>query len=331
MDRDELEERVRRRPGEGGFRRGQQIDDTPAGAGYVPFEPEPEDALAVRPDEAERGQPHLIVDAEDETDQIQPAPAPREPAYVPPPPPAAAEPAYEQPEYEEPEYEEPAGDYDDRAYGEPEDAYAYPYAAADERRGGGGGGNALPIIGFVVLCVLALAVGAVLAGLIGGEDQVGQATPTPSASSAPATDQPTTEPTAVPSETSAPATPEPTDGPVTFADGAVYEVQPCGTYEFTSDLSGCKVDGSTRDNGNVWILVVFDKARGSDDLTLLLRSEGETLNQQQTTLGSIVDCSSTCRGLIWGAVYRDLLPGQYELVLRRNGEFADTATFTVGG
>jgi hypothetical protein len=324
MDRDELEERVRRRPGEGGFRRGQQIDDAPASAGYVPYQPEPEDALAVRPDGTEPGvygQPP--ASAVDETDEIEPAPAWAGAAAAEPPP-APAPPVDDEPD------RDAVDDYDDRAYGEPEDAYAYPYAAA-EQGGGGRGGNSLPIIGFVVLCVLALAVGAVLAGLLGGEEQVGQATPTPAASSAPATEQPTEAPSSAPSESSAAATPEPTDGPVTFADGAVYEVQPCGSYEFTPNLSGCQVDGSQRDNGNVWILVIFDNARGNDDVTLQLRSQGETLDSQDKTLGDVVNCGNSCRGLIWGAVYRDLQPGQYELLLRRNGDFADRASFTVGG
>ena len=211
MDRDELEERVRRRPGEGGFRRGQQIDETPASAGYVPYEPEPEDALAVRPEGTEPGvyAPPPSAAAE-ETDEIEPAPVWAAAPAAPPPPVAPVD--------DEP-YLDAADDYDDQAYGEPEDAYAYPYAAAEDG-GGSRGGNALPIVGFVVLCVLALAVGAVLAGLFGGEEQVGQATPTPLASSAPATEQPTEAPSIAPSGSSAEATPEPTDGPVTFADGA---------------------------------------------------------------------------------------------------------------
>ncbi len=331
MDRDELEDRVRRRPGEGGFRRGQQVDETPASAGYVPYEPEPEDALAVRPDggEPDAYGPPSSPTAE-ETDEIEAAPVWASTAAAPPPAPRPDERAYQPPVGDEP-HPDAVDDYDDRAYGEPGDAYAYPYAGGEDG-GGRGTNNSLAVIGFVVLCVLALAVGAVLAGLLGGEEQVGQATPTPVTSGAPATEQPTEAPSSsAPSETGAEATPEPTDGPVTFADGAVYEVQPCGSYEFTADLSGCKVDGSQRDNGNVWILVIFDKARGTDDVTLQLRSQGETLDSQAKALGDVVNCGDTCRGLIWGAVYRDLQPGQYELLLRRNGDFADRASFTVGG
>ena len=47
---------------------------------------------------------------------------------------------------------------DEAPYGAPEDAYPYPYPAEDG--GGRGGPGALPIIGFILLGVLALGVGA---------------------------------------------------------------------------------------------------------------------------------------------------------------------------
>src|SRR5688500_16319548 len=65
MDRDELEQRIRtRRPGEGGLRRGTQLDEeerTARAGGYVPFVPEPEDSMAVR-EEEEPLQPAANVD-----------------------------------------------------------------------------------------------------------------------------------------------------------------------------------------------------------------------------------------------------------------------------
>jgi hypothetical protein len=344
LDRDELEERVRRRPGEGPFRRGSNPDDAAGRVGYVPFEPEPEDALAVRPEGGTAptfGGPLPDVAEEEETRRVERPRARAEESeadarrYAAPAAPAApvAALAGESPEapYAEAGSDEPYEPYeadDDRPYGEPEDAYAYPYRPEEPRRGGGG---ALPIVGFVVLCVLALAVGAVLAGLIGGDNGVASVTPTPGAASVAPTTEPTTEPTPGPSQSADAASPEPTDGPVAFADGALYEVQPCGTYEFKRDLSGCVVDGSTRNSGDVWILVVFSHAVGSDQITLSLRQNDSTIDQQDTQLGSIVNCANRCNGLIWGAVYRDLDPGDYELVLRRNGDFADRATFTVSG
>ncbi|HSM37789.1 MAG TPA: hypothetical protein VK838_00515 [Candidatus Limnocylindrales bacterium] len=332
---------MRRRPGEGPFRRGSQIDASPEQAGYVPFQPEPEDALAVRPEgeSAVYGGPELTDP--DSTRPVTP-PQPREaPPQAPPAvaraPETSADPgrwpepaAPPSPPATEDSFDPYAADAaDDRPYGEPEDAYAYPYLPPEER-GGGGGGGALPIIGFLVLSVLALAVGAVLAGLLGGDNGVGQQSPSPSVASTAPSVAPTQEPTPEPSEPDASATEEPQDGPVAFPDGALYEVQPCGSYDYKRDLSGCVVDGSTRDDGNVWILVVFNKGKGADNLVLELRSGGETLDRQEKELGSVVNCD-TCSGLIWGAIYRDLLPGDYQLVLRRNGDFADRATFTVGG
>jgi hypothetical protein len=378
LDREELEERIRRRPGENAFRRGGAPDG--AGAGYLPFQPEPEDALAARADEGE-GQPRIdnlpperdITRPIDQpvsrewSRQAEPESEPQWPAQdseveqepaapsVPPPvvsPPAEMEPdpedaapqgserPYEPPAYEdegvvgsEPPY--PPEAYDDVAYGRPEDAYAYPYASGDQR---GGGGNALPIIGFVVLCVLALAVGAVLAGLLGGEEPTGQATPSPSAevSQAPS-EQPSGAASAAPSQSGAEGTPQPSDGPVTFPDGALLTIQPCGSGDYEEGAVGrpeenaCQVDGSSVSDGQVWAIVVFNGANGSDLIRVRLLSDGQVQNEQEVTLSSVVSCGDDCNGLIYGAHYVELLPGSYEVELSRNGEFADRATFVVEG
>jgi hypothetical protein len=343
MDRDELEERIRgRRPGEG-FRRGSAPDEAfpeegSRSGGYVPFQPEPEDALAAR-EAAE--QPTRRVDrfgdepsrpARDSEPESRAAPPP---PVVPPP----DEPRYDEPRYQEP-YAEPQPEprqaaydeqpyFDDEPYGAPEDAYAYPYP--DDRRDGGS--SALPIIGFAALCVLALAVGAVLAGLFTGEDQVGIPSPTPTAQATQeATPAPSVEATPAPSGSAAPATPEPTDGPVAFPDGARYELHVCGTDEYTPSLDGCVVDGSTND-GDAWVLVVFEDGVGSDQLELELRSGGDPVLPQpeRKLLGDVVSCGQTCDGLIYGLVLRGLDPGDYEVTMRRDGSFADRATFTVAG
>jgi hypothetical protein len=307
MDRDELEERVRqRRPGEAAFRRGSELQATGA---YEQFTPEPEDALAVRDPDAAGDEPPHVDHTAASFDERRPGQAS--------PPPVAGEPPAEP----EADAWQAPGDWDD---GEP--PYPYPYAGAeDDRRDP----SALPLIGFAALAIMALAVGVILAGVFAGPKGVAEATPTPSPTS---TAQPTASPTDTPLESVAPsadATPEPTDGPVTFGDGAKLTVEPCGTYEFKSNLSGCLVDGSTRDSGTLWVLAVFDKARGTDSLTILLQSGSQTLDRQDRVLGDAVDCPTTCRGLIWAAIYRDLLPGDYQLVLRRNGDFADSATFVV--
>jgi hypothetical protein len=311
MDRQELDNRIRqRRPGEGRVRRGTPLGDAGTSApAYLPFEPAPEDVRAMR-------EPTEPVGRVDNTapgfDRVPPAA---------PPPPIDDEAArYDAGQ----EQWEPAADADE-GYPEPDDADPYGYETAGEARRGGSG--MLPVIGFVVLAILALAVGAGLAGIL-GSGGVAEASPTPTAGqSVPASSAPSVEPTSSGAESS--STPEPTDGPVTFPDGAEITVQPCATKDMNFD--GCLVDGSTISQRTMWVWIGFKKAAGSDTFTLDLMSEGQTVDQQEQELGSVVTCPGTCSGYLIGAVYRDLDPGAYELIVRRNGDFADSATFTVKG
>jgi hypothetical protein len=328
MDRDELEERLRaRRPGDVGFRRGATPEDAAGETrpqGYVPFAPEPEDVLAAHDEEA--------VEAP-RVDHLPDEPPPAAPEPWAEPAPAAwdRQQAGEQPYAEQPYAEQPypaREPYLDEPYTDAE-PYGPPAAYAQPYRDDRGGGGALPIIGFVALCVLALGVGAVLAGLFTGPDGVADASPTPSVASVAPTVAPTVVPTVQPSGDGGSATPEPTDGPVTFADGAVISVQPCATNEMSFD--GCGVDGSSIDGDRVWVWIGFDDARGTDTFTLTLQSNGQTIDQQEKQLGSVLDCPGTCSGYLIGAAYRDLQAGDYALVVRRNGDFADRATFSVGG
>jgi hypothetical protein len=344
MDRDELEERIRsRRPDDAAFRRGAPVDDASASgdptrpAGYLPFEPEPEDMLAAR--EPEPGATARYVDnmpADFDAEPPLPPQPQAPPPYTPPPPSAYSAPtSYAAPPPVPPEPSEPSyAAADDEPYDqgepeyEPEEAYPYTYPQRrddDGRRGGG----ALPIIGFIALCAMALAVGAVLAGVFSSED-IAQTTPTPSASVSSETPQPTPIASA-PAGSETPgtsATPEPSDGPITFPDGAIITVQPCATRDMSFD--GCDVDGSVV-SGDMWVWIGFDDALGADTFVLELRSAGQTIDQQQKVLGEILDCPDRCSGYLIGAAYRDLGPGEYELVIRRNGDFADRATFTVEG
>ncbi len=352
LDRNELEERVRRRPGEG-FRRGTGGEEA-GRPGYVPYQPEPEDALAQRRrDEAARRVDKLPAEPDPEGSRpAGPAAAwvapsqraewpahDREPEATPPPPAFPyGEPTHAERGYDEPEADYSPDAYDDTPYGRPEDAYAYPYQADDRRRGGGGGGGALPIIGFVVLGVLALGVGAVLAGLLSGEPPAAEASPsaTVEASGEPS-EEASGEPSADASATAGEATPQPTDGPIAFPDGGLLTIQPCDTNAYRQEAVGrpeeaaCEVDGSTVDDGSVTAVVVFNGVSGSDTLTVQLRSNGETLNELEQVLSSVVNCGDDCNGLIFGASYQALDPGEYQLVLERNGEFADSATFAVEG
>jgi hypothetical protein len=351
MDRDELDARIRqRRPGEVVMRRGVPIADgrDTRQAGYVRFEPEPEDASAVREPDAAPPAPHVDnmpadvgwprqhVPEEAAGEPYQPQ---RETYREEVAEPEQHEPEQHEPEPYEPDQDEPEADdaagYDQQGYlepeaepyGAPEDAYPYPHLTADDRRRPRT--SALPIIGFILLCVLALGVGAALAGMLGGDPGIADASPTATlAESLAPSEEPTPEPTDSAAEQPS-ATPEPTDGPVTFPDGAVIQVQPCATQGMTFD--GCQVDGSTIDQPTMWVWIGFDDAQGTDTFVLTLRSAGQTIDQQEKLLGDVLDCPGSCSGYLIGAAYRDLEPGDYELVVRRNDDFADSATFTVEG
>jgi hypothetical protein len=324
MDRQELDARIRqRRPGDARLRRGTPVEPTDARPGYVPFEPDPQDARARR-EAAET--PARVDNTAPDFDER--GPQEPEPAYAPAP--GYDAPAYEPPAYEAPAYEEPyeapppyaaaVESPSDAGYGAPEDAY--PYWEAEEP--GRGGPGMLPILGFIGLAVLALGVGAALAGMFGGGAANATATPSPSLSAS-ASIEPSGE--ATPSEGDASPTPEPTDGPVAFPDGAEITVQPCATDEMSFD--GCIRDGSTITRQTMWVWIGFRDAAGSDTFTLELRSGDQTLDEQEKELGSVLDCPGTCTGYLIGAVYRDLDPGEYQLVVRRNDDFADSAAFTV--
>jgi hypothetical protein len=334
MDRAELEDRVRhRRPGDPATRRGRPPGDEVPPAGYVPFEPEAADANALRDEDP--GQPARYVDnTAPGFDQAAPVPptadaddhhaagaaagaaaagyAASSAPYAPPPAPAT--------------YGE--APIDDEPYAYADDAYPYAHAAEDRDRGDRGGSGALPIIGFILLGVLALGVGAVLATLLGGNGAVGEASPSPTPTTSVASVPPSTPPSEPASEPPD-STPEPTDGPVTFPDGAVITVEPCATQEMSFD--GCVVDGSTITADTMWVWIGFNDADGSDNFVLTLRSEGQTIDQQEKVLGEVVGCPGTCSGYVIGAAYRGLEPGEYELVVRRNDDFADSATFRVEG
>jgi hypothetical protein len=345
MDRQELDQKIRaRRPGERTLRRGSPPEKAAAEArstGYVPFTPEPDDARALREPDPDQPEPNADNTPADFDRPIQgttraddyPEPYQQpsgQPPYGPPPP-------YEPPSYE-PDAYGPAED--ETPYGAPEDAYPYPapsYAADDGRRRGGSS-SALPIIGFIVLCVLALGVGAVVAGMLGGNGGVGQATATPSVTESAVPSEEPTEGASGSTSGEASATPEPTDGPITFPDGALLSIQTCGSGDYDADAVGhpeqdaCEGDGSTLSGEEAWAFVVFSDASRSDNLTMTLRLGNETVNEQELVLGSVLDeCGATCNGLIYGSHYVDLPEGEYTVTLQRNGSFADSASFTVEG
>jgi hypothetical protein len=114
----------------------------------------------------------------------------------------------------------------------------------------------------------------------------------------------------------------------------VITVQACGTADMSFD--GCDVDGSTISGRLMWVWIGFDNTGATDTITLALESDGETIDQQEKVLGEVLGQCETngepvCSGYLIGAAYRGLEPGDYELVVRRNDDFADSATFRVEG
>ena len=368
LDRDELQDRIRQRRSPGDvYRRGGFAGEPPPG--YERFEPDDQDAAAVRPEAGAEGerrhdyfedrdesapapafgspQPPPDITHEPEPDRWEPRPSPRPEWDTPAPPPPAFgdttpqepspwarpsdEPAYLPPQYA-PEYED--------AYEPDDDGYAYDERwRPPERRGPSAGG--LAILGFLALGVLALLGGAVLAGVFSDGGGVANeptstplvtAAPTADASAAPISSGGTASASAQPS-----GSPGTQEGPVTFPDDAVFDVAPCATSGM--DFEGCFEDGTTTSGGAIWAWIGFSCApdsenercaAGTDTLVLELLLDGTVVNQQERVLGDVLQCPDTCNGyMIQG--YSGLAPGQYEFVLERNGEFADRAAFTIEG
>jgi hypothetical protein len=360
MDRDELQDRIRQRRAPGDpYRRGGFAGDAPAG--YERFEPDPQDAAAMRPeaggaegeprfdyfeDRAQSEPPPVFgspqpppdITHEPEPDRWEPRPSPRPEWDTPaPPPPAVAdaeersawaarpsdEPAYVPPQYA-PEYED-AYDTDDEGYAYDEGRWRPP-----ERRGPSAGG--LAILGFLALGVLALLGGAVLAGVFSDGDGVAtEPTPTPVVTVAPTQDAsagPTVSGAA--SASAQPSgSPGSAEGPVTFPDGAIFDVEPCPTQSM--DFGGCAEDGTTIDGDTVYAWIGFNGATGDDNLLIVLRLDGTGVGDAEFDLGGPpFGCTSSCGGYARQG-FQGLTPGTYELELTRNGEFADRASFTIEG
>lgn len=368
LDRDELQDRIRQRRAPGDpYRRGGFAGE--AAPGYERFEPDPRDSAAVRPESGVEGEPRYDyfddragsapppvfgspqpppdITHEPEPDRWEPRPSPR-PAWDTPTPPSAAlgdaasrepspwgrppdEPAHLPPQYA-PEYED--------AFEPDDDGYAYDDGRwrPPERRGPSAGG--LAILGFLALGVLALLGGAVLAGVFSDRNGVASdptatpvitVTPTPVQSAAP------TVSSAVSASAQPSGSPGAQDGPVTFPDGAVFDVAPCATSGM--DFEGCFEDGTTTSGGAIWAWIGFSCApdsenarcaKGTDAVVLQLLLDGTVVNQQDRVLGDVLPCPDTCNGyMIQG--YSGLAPGDYEFLLERNGEFADRAVFTIEG
>ena len=326
LDREELQERIRtHRPDDAAFRRG-----SPLGEGYgqedsryQPYRPEPEDDLILS--ETDAGEPgaarvdHTPPGFDDEplppVDEArrspEPQPAPWKPAPATTPETKGVEPPA--PQWSAPQEPDDAAEaYDDR-YRAPDDDWG--------RRGSGM--SPLAIGGFVLLGVLAIGVGAFVAGIFSGG--VAVASPTPTLTVAPtATPEPSLEPTA---GASVPASSTASNGsPVPFPDGFTARAEPCA--EEPSSQDGCGSSGASVSGGSVWVWVGFRKGTSADVVGVtILDASGASVGDGSKELGSI-GCGDSCSGWI-RLHFSSLSPGNYGIRVDRNGLPAAEASFTV--
>ena len=184
----------------------------------------------------------------------------------------------------------------------------------------------LAIGGFVLLGILAIAVGAFIAGIFGGGTAVESPTSSPIVSIAPSA---TLGPSLAPS--SGPSLPAPTPGPsngspVTFPDGFTARTEPCAEEPTTPD--GCNSSGASISGGSVWVWVGFRKGDPTDVLTVtIVDAAGRSVGDGSKTLASI-GCTDTCSGWL-RFKFSALSQGNYTIKLDRNGQLAAEASFTV--
>jgi hypothetical protein len=353
LDREELQDRIRiHRPGDAAFRRGSTVGEgyDAAPSPYQPFRPEPEDELVLPG--AEHAEVPAHVDNTPPGFDDRPPPVPEEPvpSVIPPSPPPLPARVFKQPasalppqpapvaepEPAAPPEAPPAAAYEDdepeQAY-DPAEPYDYRYPPPDDewrRRPSGpaSGMGPLAIGGFVLLGILAIAVGAVMAGLFGGGAAVESPSSTPLISVAPsATLGPSIPPSTPPSL--AEPTPVASGGsPVAFPDGFTARTEPCAEEPTSQD--GCNSSGSTVSGGSVWVWVGFRKGNDTDVLSVkILDAAGTSVGDGSLALGSL-DCGDSCNG--WGRFrFSGLAVGNYTIRVERNETLAAEATFTVTG
>jgi hypothetical protein len=220
-------------------------------------------------------------------------------------------------------YDPPEQPYD------PAEPYDYRYPPPDDDWGRRGSGmSPLAIGGFVLLGVLAIAVGAFMSGLFSGGVAVQSPSGTPLVSVAPSA---TLEPSLAPS--TAPSVPAATPGagggsPVPFPDGFTARTEPCAEEPTSED--GCSSSGASSSGGSVWVWVGFRKGSGADALAVkVLNASGTSVGDGSISLGSI-GCDDSCSG--WAQFkFSGLAVGNYTIKVERNGTPVAEATFTVTG
>lgn len=210
---------------------------------------------------------------------------------------------------------------------EPPEEYDYGSRPPNDDWGRRGSGmSPLAIGGFVLLGVLAIAVGAFISGIFSGGVAQATPTPTPTQSVAPsATLQPTQGPSAGASAAGSPGATS-NGSPVAFPDGFTARTQPCA--EQPSSQDGCDSSGATVTGGSVWVWVGWRKGNDADVLSVtVLDAAGTSAGDGSLALGSI-KCGNSCSG--WGYFrFPGLAVGNYTIRVNRNDQFAAQATFTV--
>jgi hypothetical protein len=183
----------------------------------------------------------------------------------------------------------------------------------------------LAVVAFVALGVMAIGVGAVISGILGGAAQ-STPSPTPSVSQAPASTGPSIAPSPTVSVIPTPTVAATPQQPVVFPDGFTARVEPCA--EQPNSIDGCQSDGSTITGDTVWVFIGFHQGGDGDTLSVsILDSNATSVRDGDIDLGGI--CSS-CNGYVRFR-FSGLTAGSYTIRVERNGEFADEATFTVAG
>ena len=344
LDREELQDRIRtHRPGDAAFRRGSSAGEGERYSPYQPFRPEPEDGLILAGSEAvDAGAAHLDNTPAGFDDRpASPPPgrtadqAPSRRAAAAPvvggvaaaggaQPPAA--PAPDVPT-DTPPQEQWAGADEPYQAGDPYDAdegYDDRYRDQDDDWGRRGTGvSALAIGGFVLLGVLAIAMGAFVSGIFSG-DPSDSPSPTASVSLAPSI---TIEPSLAPSVSgSIPPSAGASIPPGTFPDGFTARTEPCAEEPASGD--GCNSSGTTVSGGSVWAWIGFRKGTDSDVLSVnIVNGSGASVGDGSLELGSI-GCGDSCTG--WARFrFGGLAPGTYQIVVNRNGQPAAETSFTV--
>ena len=183
----------------------------------------------------------------------------------------------------------------------------------------------LAIGGFVLLGVLAIGVGAFMAGLFSGGAAIGSPTPTPLASIAPspsveASIEPSTAPS-VPASIGSSATPIP------VTDDFTARTEPCAEQPASAD--GCSSSGATVDGGSVWVWVGWRNGSDADTLGVgIVDATGATVGTGSFPLSRLPSCADGCNGYA-RFKFGGLDPGDYTIRVDRNGEQVAEATFTV--